>query len=166
MYFSLCVFVCLLIQALGKRSVSWNDLRTTEHSYPRYTYEDYDEDNPEGVSGSHIPNEEDTDGGQLEETAPATPIHPSLQKGSTGPIKGGNTISSYTPSMLASLSSFPAYSDPWASYDSSSARQEDNRSTTNKVQKEEPSPTEEEIMPVEDDPIGGWGESSPGALLW
>ena len=147
--------------------MSWNDLRTTEHSYPRYTYEDYDEDNPEGVSGSYSPNEEDTDVGQVEETAPSTPIHPSLQKGSTGPIKGGKTISSYTPSMLASLSSFPAYSDPWASYDSSNTRQgEDNRSTTSKVQKEEPPPTEEEMMPAEDDPMGGWGESSPGALLW
>lgn len=147
--------------------MSWNDLRTTEHSYPKYNYEDYDEDNPEGVSGNYVPDVEDTDSGQLEETAPSTPIHPSLQNRSTGPIRGGKTISSYTPSMLASLSSFPAYSDPWTSYDSSNARQEDNRSTTaSKVKKEEPPPSEEEILPVEDDSIGGWGESSPGALLW
>lgn len=161
-----CLSVCPLVQALGKRSVSWNDLQTTEHSYPRYTYEDYDEYNPEGVSGDAVPDDEDTDGGQLEETTPSTPIHPSLQKGSTAPIKGGVTISSYTPSILASLSSFPAYSDPWSSCNTRYGGQEDTSTATSKEKEEPPSPPPEEIMPAEDDAMGGWGEPNQGALLW
>ena len=146
--------------------MSWNDLQTTEHSYPKYNYEDYDEDNPEGVSGSYAPDDEDFDAGQPEETAPSTPIHPSLKKGSGEPIKGGMTMSSYTPSILASLTSFSAYNNPWASYNNSYVRQEDTSTATSKKEKEEPQAPAEDIMPVEDDTMGGWGEQSPGALLW
>ena len=39
--------------------MSCNDLQTTERSSPRCDYEDYDEDNPEGVSGSYAPDDED-----------------------------------------------------------------------------------------------------------
>lgn len=153
--------------------MSWNDLHTTEHNYPKYTYQDYDDDNPEGVSEDSLVDEEvdgeDTDGGRREETTPSTPIHPSLQPGSIDPVKGGVTMSSYTPSILASLSSFPAYSDPWASYSSSYSKQADAPTTSAKTKeeekKEEPPPPPEEVMPAEDDPVGGWGQQTSD-LLW
>ena len=76
-------------------------------------------------------------------------------------------MSSYTPSILASLSSFAAYNDPWASYSSSYSKQADATTTSAKKEekKEEPLPPPEEILPAEDDPMGGWGEQTSD-LLW